>query len=163
VVDSLARRTLIEPQSTQREGRRPERTVYALTDAGRIALEEWLNQALSIPVKEYTTFEAALSLLPILPPGEVIELLETRRQRLELEVGQLRATGAVAAREGIPRLFSIENEYWLALREAELAWVTATLSEFKDGSFDGLDQWHSFHADERRPAGEREEVQAENE
>ena len=35
VVDSLQRHHLIEVQETIREGRRPERTVYAITEAGR--------------------------------------------------------------------------------------------------------------------------------
>ena len=34
VVESLARRGLIEPREPEREGRRPERTVYAITDVG---------------------------------------------------------------------------------------------------------------------------------
>src|SRR5437764_13579112 len=35
VIESLQRSGLIEPVETQREGRRPERTVYAITDAGQ--------------------------------------------------------------------------------------------------------------------------------
>ncbi|HET7037445.1 MAG TPA: PadR family transcriptional regulator, partial [Thermomicrobiaceae bacterium] len=138
VVDRLSRQGLIVPQETQREGRRPERTVYAITEAGRIALEEWLSETLSLPVKEYTQFEAALSLLPVLPPEEVGDLLEQRRLRLEFEVQSLRYTQELVVKEHIPRLFSIETEYWLTLREAELAWVTELAKEISRGSFDGI-------------------------
>jgi DNA-binding PadR family transcriptional regulator len=42
VVDNLAKHGLIEAMEASREGRRPERTVYRLTDAGSAELEDWL-------------------------------------------------------------------------------------------------------------------------
>ena len=51
-------RGLIEAQETEREGRRPERTVYRLLDAGRMELIDWLSEMLSTPAKEFTQFEA---------------------------------------------------------------------------------------------------------
>ena len=71
VVQSLEGAGLIEAQETEREGRRPERTVYRLLDAGRIELIDWLSELLSTPAKEFTQFEAGLSLLPCLPPEYV--------------------------------------------------------------------------------------------
>src|SRR5437868_3078621 len=53
VVEALHRDGLIVPQETQREGRRPERTVYALTEAGRAKLDGWLRALLRKPAKEY--------------------------------------------------------------------------------------------------------------
>src|SRR3954452_3003950 len=53
VVESLAKHGLIESQGTVREGKRPERTVYAITDAGRAEMEDWLSELLSTPKKEY--------------------------------------------------------------------------------------------------------------
>ena len=43
VVESLERRGLITPRETARAGRLPERTVYELTDAGRIEMHDWLT------------------------------------------------------------------------------------------------------------------------
>ncbi len=70
VVASLEKRKLIAPQETERKGRLPERTVYRLTGTGRIELHDWLTELLSTPVKDYTSFEAALSFLPTLPPDD---------------------------------------------------------------------------------------------
>ena len=53
VVESLQKHHLIEAQETTREGRRPERTVYAITPAGVEEFEDWLAELLSTPVKEY--------------------------------------------------------------------------------------------------------------
>src|ERR1700719_1471490 len=62
VVDNLAKHGLIEGAAARREGRRPERTVYRLTDSGRVRLDAWMSELLAAPVKEYPQFEAALSL-----------------------------------------------------------------------------------------------------
>ena len=47
VVESLERKGLIEARERIREGRRPERTVYALTPSGDAALQQWLGELLS--------------------------------------------------------------------------------------------------------------------
>ena len=104
VVDSLAKNGLIEAVEARREGRRPERTVYRLTDAGRARLEDWMSQLLAEPVKEYPQFEAALSLLPVLHPDTVTELLHTRIRLLQKEIAQARIILEIAHNARLPRL-----------------------------------------------------------
>src|SRR6266540_3776366 len=79
VVGQLAKAGLITELETTRDGARPERTVYALTDAGRRELRDWLRELVEQPQHEYPQFVAALSLIAVLPPGEVVELLARRR------------------------------------------------------------------------------------
>src|SRR5258708_32578388 len=69
VVEALQQHGLIVAQETERPGRRPERTVYRLTDAGRMELIDWLSELISTPVKEYTWFEAGASPSPLVPPS----------------------------------------------------------------------------------------------
>lgn len=145
VVESLQNRGLIEVQQTVRSGNRPERTVYGITEAGRQEMVEWLSRLLSDPVKEFPQFEAALSLMPALPPDEVIALLERRlsTQRAALENGQKligRATDA-----GMPRLFAVEHEYELAILAAEVEFLTALIDDMRSGSFGGLAGWRRVH------------------
>src|SRR5579871_393550 len=78
VIEQLAREKWIAVKQILKEGRRPEKTIYELTPAGEIELVEWMRELVSSPVKEYPQFEAALSLLPALPPEEVIQLLQIR-------------------------------------------------------------------------------------
>src|SRR5260221_10828870 len=85
VVQALQQHGLIVAQETERAGRRPERTVYRLTDAGRMELIDWVSELISTPVKEYTWFEAGLSLIPGLPPAASAPLLAPRRNRLEMD------------------------------------------------------------------------------
>src|SRR5712692_10911359 len=91
VVEALQQHGLIVAQETEREGRRPERTVYRLTDAGRMELIDWVSELLSTPAKEFTRFEAGLSLAGVLPPEDVAALLEQRCNLLEIEISQQRS------------------------------------------------------------------------
>jgi DNA-binding PadR family transcriptional regulator len=145
VVDSLQRHGLIEVQETVREGRRPERTVYAITDAGRTELVDWLSELLALPVKEFTQFEAALSLMPSLPPDEVVRLLQTRRTRLDNEIVGTTAILEEMAERGMPYLLAIEADYVLVLRKAELAFVEGLIAKINDGTLDGVDVWRRAH------------------
>ena len=151
VVDSLERRGLIEAQETVRSGRLPERTVYRLTDAGRIEVHDWLTELISTPVRDYPAFGAALSFLPALPPDDVLELLAERAHLLELEIAQARALREVADKHGMPRLFWVEGEYVVVLREAELGYVRQLIDDMRAGTLGGLTWWRELHA---RGAGE---------
>jgi len=145
VVDMLEKRGLIEARETLREGNRPERTIYAITAAGRGLMVEWLADLLSTPVKEFPQFEAALSLMAALPPDRVISLLEQRlgSQRASFEHGQGLLDGVQAA--GMPRLFMIEHEFEQAILAAEIAFLVALLDDLKSGTFGGLDGWRRMH------------------
>ena len=141
VVDNLAKYGLIEAVEARREGRRPERTVYQLTDTGRIKLDAWMSDLLARPVKEYPQFEAALSLLPVLHPDHVLALLRERIRALEKEIVTQRLILDTASKAGLPRLLMIEGEYHLALRDTELAWVRDLADELEAGTLEGQDGW----------------------
>jgi DNA-binding PadR family transcriptional regulator len=145
VVESLQRHALIEVHETLREGRRPERTIYTITDAGRTEFVDWLSDLLAIPVKEYTQFEAALSLMPGLPPDEVLRLVQTRRTRLETEIVATDAVLHDLARQKFPYLFVIELDYLQEIRRAELAFVDRLVAGIRDGSLEGVDLWRRAH------------------
>jgi DNA-binding PadR family transcriptional regulator len=145
VVESLQRHKLIEVRETVREGRRPERTVYAITDAGRTELIDWLSELFALPVKEFTQFEAALSLMPVLPPEGVLQLLQTRRMRLDVEMVGTRAVLADMTNRGLPYLFAVEADYVLALREAEAKFVDMLIEGIRNGTLDGLAIWRRAH------------------
>ena len=145
VVDSLAKHGFIEAVEARREGRRPERTVYRLTESGRVKLDAWMSQLIAEPVKEYPQFEAALSLLPVLHPDKAVTLLQTRTRILEKEIAEVRVLLDASGKAGLPRLLLIEGEYHLALRETELAWVRKLASELEAGTLEGQDGWRHFY------------------
>ncbi|MCW3816817.1 PadR family transcriptional regulator [Micromonospora sp. DR5-3] len=144
VVRNMERHGLIAAVESVRAGRRPERTVYRITDSGRTELVDWTRELVSTPVAEQSRFRAGLSVLAVLHPDEATALLRRRLELLEEELGAERATLAEHLRT-LPRLFLVESEYDVALREAEVAWIRALLAELTSGSYPGLDEWRAFH------------------
>ena len=145
VVEALQQHGLIVAQETEREGRRPERTVYHLTETGRLELIDWISELISRPVKEYTQFEAGLSLIPVLPPEDAAALLTQRCARLEMEIVQKRSLLRLDAKRGVARLHLIESEYLLAMHEAELAWTRQFAEAIRSGTVEGIAEWAAFH------------------
>jgi len=144
VVQNLEKYGFTEAVEVAREGRQPERTTYQITDAGRAELKDWLRELLSVPGREYTRFEAALGDCGVLPPDELVDLLQQRLEALEAGNAEHQA-GLDALVAAIPRLFLIESEYYLAQRRAEAEWVRALLKEFTDGTFPGIKAWQRYH------------------
>jgi DNA-binding PadR family transcriptional regulator len=157
VVEALEREGLISVLETRREGRRPERTIYGLTEVGRVEFLSWLRELLSEPVKEYTQFAAGLSFLPALLPDEAAALLEERVGCLEEEVEEMRSRLDAAMEQGVARLFFIEAEHELILREAELSWVRELVREIRDGTLGGMTEWEAFHSESRRDGRQEEQ------
>ena len=145
VVQNLEKYGFIEAVEVVREGRQPERTTYQITDAGRAELMDWLRELLSVPEREHNSFEAALGESAVLPPDELIGLLQQRLAALEQANGLIQAELATLVTQ-VPRLFLIESEYYLAQRRAEEEWVRGLLKEFTGGTFPGLEAWRRFHA-----------------
>lgn len=145
VVDSLLRHKLIDVQETVREGRRPERTIYAITDPGRIEMVDWLSDLLAVPVKEYLQFEAAMSLMPVLSPDVVIRLLEVRRTRLDAEIASNDGIMSAMADHGMPYLWTIEVDYVQTLRRAEREFVQTTIDRLTKAELPEIQAWRRAH------------------
>ena len=135
-VARLADRGFIEPVEVSREGRRPERTVYAITEAGRDELLVWLRDLTGEPAADYPAFAAPLMFIYALGRDGAIGALRERAARLEAEISSSDAfrRAFLAEIPAFPRIFGIEEEYVQAMRKAELAWVRATVAELRDGS-----------------------------
>jgi DNA-binding PadR family transcriptional regulator len=148
VVDVLRREQLIVPHEINRSGRLPERTVYAITDAGRTEFMSWLRDLLRTPVKEYTQFAAGLSFVAFLQPAEAARLLEERAQLLERQIIERRSRLDTVMAEGIPRLFLIEDEHGIILQESEVVWLRRLIEQINDGTFavpkDGRLMWRGL-------------------
>jgi DNA-binding PadR family transcriptional regulator len=144
VVANLAKHELIEAVDTGRSGRRPERTRYAITEAGRDELHDWMRELVADPFEERPRFAAALSVLGVLSPAEAGELLELRLLAMDRELAVRRRALEVDGAT-VPRLFLIEEEFAVAVRAAEADWVRALLGELRDGTLPGLSDWQAWH------------------
>jgi DNA-binding PadR family transcriptional regulator len=133
-VEALARERWIEPVETQRDGRRPERTVYSFTALGRREFLAWIEDLIQTPVPEYPKFIAAVSYLGALGPDRACEALARRAVHLEGRVEETKTALADTVGSGrVPRLFMIEVECALHSWQAELAWTRRTIAEIRTG------------------------------
>jgi DNA-binding PadR family transcriptional regulator len=118
VIEQLLREDFIAVREVLKEGKRPAKTVYELRAAGEAELVDWMRELVSSPMKEYPLFEAAISLLPVLPPEEVMDLLEIRIGLLEKTIEEIDEEDRTCREMKLPRLFSLENEYFRAITRA---------------------------------------------
>jgi DNA-binding PadR family transcriptional regulator len=164
VIDMLLARGLLAAKEVSREGKRPERTVYALTPSGLDELRDWMRELLRDPAKEYPQFEAGLCLLPVLPPDEAVSLLRQRALQLSGMVWQMEAQLAELAQQDLsaltagqdlpsplagkkfPPLFSVEGEYRLALVKAELAFVNELVRRIAEEGWGPVEMWRDLQA-----------------
>lgn len=132
-VERLEKAGQIAPVETVRDGSKPERTVFAVTVAGREVVQDRIERLLAYPVADSSLFTAALSFLSCLPPERAIRALRTRQETLTKRAQQVE-TDLSRISGQLPRVLIIETEYELACSRAELAWVQALLEEVDAGA-----------------------------
>jgi len=145
VVGQLAKAGFVVEHETTRSGQRPERTVYALTDAGRYELHDWLRELVAVPSQEYPQFVAALSLIAALPPAEVVDLLTTRLGNLAAQRTEIATLIEDSVAGGVHPLFLVEEEYRLALLDADVTFVTGFIHRITDPVAGWGPPWAQFH------------------
>jgi DNA-binding PadR family transcriptional regulator len=150
VVANLEKHGFLEAIDVTRQGARPERTVYQITDAGCAELVAWTRELIAEPETEHTRFVAGLSVMAVLDPRDVVDVLGRRLQRLTESIDTLQAEVQQAA--DVPRLFLIEDEYRIAMTRAEADWTRSLINELSAGTFPHLDAWQRFHETGQMPA-----------
>ncbi len=114
---------LIEPVRVEQEGRRPQRTVYGITDDGRQELAIHRERALTQPALHSTTVEAALKWSTGLEEDGLRERLDRRRAALTAALAELTAGRELHLREGHLSTASLAGYRRTELHlEAELTW-----------------------------------------
>ena len=136
-IERLERAGLIEVVETSREGRRPERTVYRLTEMGEREALDWLRELLAKPVSEPSQFLAAMSFVLHLPADDVLDQLTERVHRLEMGLVALDAIMRTLTPQ-IGRVCLLEADYARVMQQAELAWVRGLIEEIRGGQI----AWH---------------------
>jgi DNA-binding PadR family transcriptional regulator len=141
VLDRMAREGLVEEVSRSREGRRPARSTYAITQAGREELRRLLRRAWSTPSQEVQPVNVALSFIGfgLLPDSDVDACLEQRLKGLEAAAADLReqekATIGPVSDPGLIRCLTDHFDHFHRIVEAERAWAAQVLAHLRDGSY----------------------------
>lgn len=130
-VARLERAGLVRERGVDRDGNRPERTTYALTDAGRLAADEWVRERLP-RIDGILEFRVALGEAHDLPRGEVADLLGRRREALRADRDGLAASLDSAHEREIPFQFLVELDRELHIVDADLRWLDGLLVRLAD-------------------------------
>jgi DNA-binding PadR family transcriptional regulator len=144
-VDTLERDGWIVPIEHEKEGKRPERTVYHLTQAGRQLLLRVVSDLLAQPKREYPHFAAGLMFMHHLNAAKAAEHLNERCHALDAHAEKLKRIMAELRADGITRLAIIELEHKIAMLEAEGRWVRGLEREITEGKLEwkaGIDAGH---------------------
>jgi DNA-binding PadR family transcriptional regulator len=133
IVRRLAEAGLVSPGEPSREGLRPERVEYVITEAGRAALTDWVAESLADPGRG-EEFPAALSFMYPLGRNRVAEILQARAAALAASIGADEAALAEAEAGGVAPVFLSEHRYQLALRRAEHTWLVTFTQALRAGT-----------------------------
>ena len=151
VVESLEKKGFIKATGTVREGKRPQRTVYEITDEGSLEMTDWLTELIGTPNKEYPAFQAGLSFIPALDPDDALAALRRRAEALSIKLAAMRGAMQAALDAGLPRIFELESEYEERTLSAEFAFVRALVEEMENGTLEGLELWRLFQTEDFNP------------
>lgn len=130
-VGRLERAHLIEPIGSEQAGGRPERTVFALTDAGRAEVRRRVSLLVSQPQTDRTATVAGLSYLGILDRAGAIAALRARASALDAMIAAIDADLAEASE--VPEILLIEAEYERAQVVSEREWFAAVTARLGSG------------------------------
>lgn len=132
-VERLLTAQFVEIVDTQREGRRPERTVYGMTEAGRDAFVERARIMVSVPAAEYPEFLSGLAVIDDLGREDAIEQLRHRILRLTAAVGADRAAVEALRKNKTPEIYWLDWRFTSARAEFELEWTERLLADLESG------------------------------
>jgi DNA-binding PadR family transcriptional regulator len=132
-VERLAEDGLIEVVETSRAGKRPERTVYSITEFGKDSFADRLRNMLVKPVPEYPQFASALACIHSLSKDDAIAKLDQRRMELDALVAAHDVVIETLGKRDAKPIVWIDVEYDQAMRRAELAWTTRLIDQLTSG------------------------------
>ncbi|OZG30300.1 PadR family transcriptional regulator [Williamsia sp. 1138] len=147
-VGRLHDRELLLVSDIQREGNRPERTVYAITDDGRAMLRDNIAAMLSTPADEYPALYLALAEAHTLGRGEVVDLLEQRVDAMHDQLEAIDAEVSRAAARGFPEMFMLDAGCRRVALAAQIEWIRQLRGRLATGQLMWLDEWHRRANDE---------------
>jgi len=132
-VEVLERDGMIVSIEREKEGRRPERTIYQLTEPGRELLVKVVSDIIARPTREYVNFAAGLMFMHHLDAPRAAQLLGERVVALTAITEKLARIMSELRTAGVTRLSLMELEHKIAMLDAERVWVRKVEREIEDG------------------------------
>ncbi|MFD4197719.1 PadR family transcriptional regulator [Amycolatopsis thermoflava] len=140
-VDRLLAAGHIKIVETQRAGRRPERTVYALTEQGRDAFVDRAKTMLGTIANEHPEFLSGLGAMDDLGREAALEQLQMRLLHLEAKAA---AQEVITRRlvDEVPAVHWVDWRYTTAQVRFELEWTRQLVDDITSGRLDWTGDCH---------------------
>ena len=113
-------------QETEREGNRPERRVYQITEQGKTYFLQLLRNNLGGFARTYFNDDIGIAFMDKLPQSEVRELLKKKREMTHSTLQQLREVPDHGGNWG----YVITHD--VAHLETDLAWIDEILNDMEN-------------------------------
>ena len=134
-VARLEKDGLIRVRGVERDGKRPERTTYEITDDGRENLRRDIAALLAEPAQEYPTFPFAVSEAHNLPADQVTDLLDQRLSVLRGNLAEIDDGIAAVGAKDLPWAYWLHLEYLRHQYLAQIHWIESALADIAAGRF----------------------------
>ncbi|RZQ62889.1 PadR family transcriptional regulator [Amycolatopsis suaedae] len=132
-VERLVAAELVEVVDTQREGRRPERTVYGLTEAGRDVYIQRARELVATVADERPDYLSGLAVLDDLGPKAALAELTRRITQLKSMVAADEVVLERLHEKGTPDIYWLDWRYLTAHRRFELEWTERLRDDLESG------------------------------
>lgn len=116
---------------TERDGNRPERTTYRISDIGKQRFHDTIADLLARPAQEYPIFPLAVAEAHTLGREMVRKLLRSRLTQIEKELEAMRE-GYGRAVQRTAEVHLLDIDYLIAMRSAEGQWLRSTIERLDD-------------------------------
>jgi DNA-binding PadR family transcriptional regulator len=132
-VERLHRSGFIEIVDTQRDGRRPERTVYGMTQTGLDEFNQRGRELLGDVATEYPAYLSGLAVIDELGREATLNELETRIMRLRAAVAADRSVQQRLTEDKTPEIYWLDWRYQCDHRVFELEWTERLFDDLRSG------------------------------
>ncbi|EOD68997.1 PadR family transcriptional regulator [Amycolatopsis vancoresmycina] len=132
-VERLHRDGFIEVVDTQRDGRRPERTVYGMTQTGLDEFNRRGRELLGDVATEFPAYLTGLAVIDELGRETTLNELETRLMRLRAAVASDRTVLQRLTEDKTPEIYWLDWRYSCDHRQFELEWTERLAEDLRSG------------------------------
>ena len=124
---------LVQPEATEQDGNRPSRTIYAITEVGKLEFIRLLREAWQAPAMSPELMRICLLFMPELPPEEITTHLIHRAKTLTRNIEHLKDVGQEVSAKGAPWTAQYILSYDIGLWHKSLEWIQGLLEDIQSG------------------------------
>ncbi len=132
-VSRLESAHLVREAGKSQVGNRPERTTYELTDAGRQALIQRVDELLRGTANDTAALHVAIAELHHLSRDAALDALRARQDRLDADLTEMQLLLAGARDRGVNELYYLSGTYAAVMCHAERDWLSGLIASIESG------------------------------